>query len=344
MSEISKHAAYPLVPDLRGLVCADEVRPDLPKQNPLRLCTLRYLFIAIRAFCAHATRWGPTQIWRRMAIAARLLCAHPMALWKIVGALATPKLLKLLLKEPIVFVKFSWPIYARQFSTNQRADLLSGHYRFLVDTLRAPFLDSVIEEGVAIWRFEAGPTQIEIRLIVSYPATLGEGELDLVFRINSMDVYVLSFVIVPQRLPGTDVANLVFVSRLQGTKGRADAIRLATKSMGDVSPPLILMAAVQGMALGLGVKYVVGIDARAQIENKRWPLSPDLLSAYDEFWNSIEGVRSPAGFFEFPVPLPEKPLAMIKQNHRPRVRSRRAFRRRVSEEVRAMLESSREHA
>jgi uncharacterized protein VirK/YbjX len=176
---------------------------------------------------------------------------------------------------------------------------------------------------------------------VSYPATLGEGELNLYFQVNSVEVYVLSFIMVPGRLPGADVENSIFITRLQGTKGCADAIKLATKSVGDVSPPLILMAAVQGIATALGIKFILGINSKDHVSTDGRPPTRDLISAYDEFWVSIEGKRLPSGLFLFPIPLPDKPLVLIKQNHRPRVRSRRAFRNSVAQRVSAEIEGAR---
>jgi uncharacterized protein VirK/YbjX len=265
-----------------------------------------------------------------------------VVLSKVVNALTAPKLVKLVKKEPVIFIKFSWPIYACEFTTRERAVLFSEHYKFLQHRIRAAFLDRIIDGRVTVWDAALGSTHLQIGLAVSFPATHGEGELNLYFMVNSIDVYVLSFVIVPQRLPGAKVENSIFVTRLQGIKGRADAIRLATKSVGEVSPPLILMAAVQGIGMALGIGFVLGISAKAQVSGEGRPPSKDLTSAYDEFWDSIEGIRLPSGFYLFPIPMPEKPFVMIKQNHRPRVRARRAFRNTVTERVRAELESVRE--
>ena len=303
---------------------------------------IQYQFIAAWAFVSRTSDWGLNAILRRCAVVSRLLFLYPVAFSRIVNALATPKLLKLTKKEPIIFIKFSWPIYAHNFSVGERAALFSNHYKFLQQRFTGSFLNRIIDGRVTIWDACFESTSLRICMAVSYPATLGEGELNLHFQVNSADVYVLSFVIVPNRFPGSDLENSIFVTRLQGTKGCANAIRLATKSVGDVSPPLILMAAVQGIAMALAIRFVLGINAKEQLSSDGRPPTLDLISAYDEFWDSIEGKRLASGLFQFPIPLPEKPLALIKQNHRTRVRSRRAFRNKVTERVCAEIEDIRE--
>lgn len=341
MSEVIERPAHSFVPRSWALGCADEICSDLVKQRLQRFCMLSHLFIAIRAFYVRTAGWGPKDVFRRFLIASHLIWRYPRDLLNIAGALATPKLLGLLRKEPIIFMKFTWPVYARGFSTSERADLLSNHYRFLSQRLSSPFLSDLIEGGAVLWKEVVGATTLEIRMMVAFP-TYGEGEMNLYFNVNLEAVYILSFVVVPKHLPGSKVRNSLFVTRLQGTKGRAEEIRLASKSVGDVSPPLVLIAALQGIALGLDLSAVHGINAHAQVSGEGRPLPPDLISAYDEFWESIEGVRLPSGLYTFPIPLPEKALKRIKQNHRPRVRSRRAFRARVTEQVRAEIRNVRE--
>ena len=291
---------------------------------------------AMRAYVRKTPDWGPASILRRCAIVSRLLFLHPAAFFRVVNALSAAKLSSLVRTAPIILLKFSWPVYSNCMSAEGRAIALSHHYGILQRRLSRTLLEKIIAGRATLWEAAAGTSALSISLSVAQ-ATYGEGEMNLHFQVDSSDVYVLSFVIVPARLLGLEADSAIYVTRLQGTKGHADSIRLATKGVGDVSPALTLMAAAEGVALALGVEHILGISAKEQICSAADPPTGDFISAYDEFWRSIEGRKLTAGSFYFPVPLPEKALALIKQNHRPRVKARRAFRRAVSDRVRAQI-------
>jgi hypothetical protein len=68
--------------------------------------------------------------------------------------------------------------------------------------------------------------------------------------------------------------------------------------------------------------------------------SSQYRSAYDDFFTELGVSKSNAGFFVSPVPLPEKPVTLIKQGHKLRTREKRAFKRRIAAHVcRLLLES-----
>ena len=294
----------------------------------------------MRAYVRKTRDWGPLAILRRCAVVSRLVFYHPVSFFKVIDALAASKFASLVRKDPIIFLKFSWPVYSNGLSTADRAVLFSTHYEFLHRRIAQPFLNKLIGGRAILWEKPVGSSNLSVCLDIA-PPTYGEGELSLHFQVNSVDVYVLSFVIAPARVLGLDADHAIFITRLQGIKGYADSIKLATKSVGDVSPTLVLMAAVQGIALALGIRHVLGISAKEQVCTEGKPPTQDFISAYDEFWSSIEGKRLASGYFHFPVPLPEKSLVLIKQNHRLRVRARRLFRSDVSERVRRELEATR---
>ena len=57
------------------------------------------------------------------------------------------------------------------------------------------------------------------------------------------------------------------------------------------------------------------------------------MKAYDEFWLAVGGLRLERNMYHLSVPLPRKPLQLIKRNHRSRVLRKREFRKVVKETV-----------
>ena len=318
-----------------------ESRNTAPDQRNL-LSRAGGVIRALRAYFSKPGDWGVMLTVRRCLIAFRLLVLYPTACAKVFNALSSPKLFGLVRKAPAILIKFLWTIYSNSFSTDQRAQVVANHYEFLQRRLYSGFLERIIDGREQLWHIDTGANALGLTIEVMH-GTHGEGELAIHFQVDGADIYVLSFVIVPAGLFRLEGDHALFITRLQGTRGLADVVKLATKAVGDVSPALVLVAAVQGITKALGIRHVVGISARAQIcTGGEQPVTQDFLSAYDDFWASIEGQRMPSGEFYFPVPFPEKPLARIKQNHRQRVRIRRAFRRVVTLHVKARIECVRE--
>ena len=317
-----------------------ESRKVAPDQRNL-LDRARGLIRALRAYFSKPGDWGLMLTARRGLIAARVMLLYPAACVKVLNALSTPKLFQLVRKAPAILIKFLWTIYSNNLSTHQRAEVVANHYEFLQRRLNSGFLERIIDGREQLWHINTEANALGLSIEVMH-GTHGEGELAMHFQVDGADIYVLSFVIVPANLFHLEGDHALFITRLQGTRGLADLVRVATKAVGDVSPALVLVAAVQGFAKALGIRHVVGISARAQICTEGEPVTQEFLSAYDDFWCSIEGQRMPSGEFQFPVPFPEKPLSRIKQNHRQRVRIRRAFRREVTLHVKARIECARE--
>jgi hypothetical protein len=61
----------------------------------------------------------------------------------------------------------------------------------------------------------------------------------------------------------------------------------------------------------------------------------DFTTIYDEFWLSM-GARElgDLGYYYTPIPIPQKPLELIKQHHRNRARKRREHRAAVADQAR----------
>jgi hypothetical protein len=84
---------------------------------------------------------------------------------------------------------------------------------------------------------------------------------------------------------------------------------------------------------------------RASAPLAKAPISEEFSShyrsAYDDFFAELGATRNSAGFFVSPIPMPEKPVASIKQGHKLRTREKRAFKLQVAADVCQLLLESR---
>ncbi len=293
------------------------------------------LWLLVRTYACGVSHWAPATLRRRVVTLSKLLLS-PLSCARVVHTLAAAKLARLVRKDPTIFLKFSRFAYSSGLSIAQTAALVATHYDCLLRKVGQEFLNVIFDGRARLWDANIGAHNFGIYLS-TVPVNNIEGELTLHFRTNTTDIYVLSFIIAPAPVLGLNADHAIFVTGLQGIRGTGELVKLATKSAVDVSPPLILMAAIQGIAQALGIGHVVGINAADQVCTAGLPPTQDFISAYDEFWTSIQGRRLSSGHFSFPIPLPEKPLAQIKHNHRLRVRARRAFRNEVAVQVREVM-------
>jgi hypothetical protein len=60
-------------------------------------------------------------------------------------------------------------------------------------------------------------------------------------------------------------------------------------------------------------------------------IEDSLRRTYDAFFLSVGALQQDTGNYSLPVPLPEKPLELVKRNNRLRTRKRRAFKRHIAD-------------
>ena len=89
----------------------------------------------------------------------------------------------------------------------------------------------------------------------------------------------------------------------------------------------------------LKLEHMIGISAGTQLSLER-ARPRGLLTPYDEFWIAVGGLKLEGDMYHLTVPLAEKPLQLIQRCHRSRVRRKRAFKKLVSEQVRAKFQES----
>jgi uncharacterized protein VirK/YbjX len=265
--------------------------------------------------------------------AGRLLLNIPLHM-RVMRALAAPEVRIVKDRDPKVAFKYLTHYLARGLSRSERAEMLIGHYACLARRLNGDFLTRVCEDPLVLWEEKIEDDVFRIRLGFS-TVTHAEGDLSLVFEANALSVYQLSFTIGPGSVFGLLAPLVACVARIQGKGKGFQHIRHATKACRDVAPPLLLLAALQGVALALEITDVVGVDAGNQLSLDMGDRSDGAQapSVYNEFWLAQGASTIVRGMFHLPVPLPEKPLSQVKQGHRRRAAQRQEFRRAVTEQA-----------
>jgi uncharacterized protein VirK/YbjX len=274
--------------------------------------------------------------WRRSVRRARkgaALLTDPMTHLQVTRVLTRREVRPVVRASPRVMFKYLTDYLKTDLSRKERASILVHHYALLGSRSHEQFFRKIAEGRLELWRESFGDHAY--RILLTFPhMTDDEGDLSLVFRADETDLYVLSFTLGPGNIANLSAPSAMYIARVQG-KGRAlDRIRLATKDCLDISPPALLLAAAEGIALELDLEHMVGIGGKTQLSaDKAAPSSR--LSAYDEFWTALGGERLEGDMYHLTVPLTEKPITSIKRCHRSRVRRKRAFKALVSRNVRA---------
>jgi uncharacterized protein VirK/YbjX len=226
----------------------------------------------------------------------------------------------------------------RGFTISERTACFLHHYKRLHAGMSPSLLHRTLHEHVTIFESLADGARYEIALCYSKDIEK-EGELSLNLHVDGDIVFVLSFNIVPGWVVKSQAAEVLLITRLQGTRGYYRQIRIATKALHDVAPAALLLAALQGLAHAFGIGEMAGVCATRQSSYSE-EFSSHYRSAYDDFFAELGAARNPDGFFISPIPLPEKPFACVKEGHKLRTREKRAFKREIAADVcRLLLES-----
>jgi uncharacterized protein VirK/YbjX len=211
----------------------------------------------------------------------------------------------------------------RGLTVAERASCFVHHYRRLRAVLPERLLRQTLQHDTILC--EIGEGSNHFTLTMGLPKALDkEGEMSINLLVDGETVFVLSFAIVPGCVVKSEAADVLLISHLQGIKGAYSQIHLATKTLHDVAPGAILLAAVQGIAIAWGIGQLAGVCATRQTCYTE-DLDAIFKSNYDEFFTELGMVRHPDGFFLSPVPMKNKPLKYIKQGHKLRTKEKRAF-------------------
>jgi uncharacterized protein VirK/YbjX len=244
--------------------------------------------------------------------------------------------LRLLKARPGIVRKYLSVYLAKGFSRQTRRQIVSHHYHYLAANAAPDFYARILSQPFVLWRQADEGIPLQIALIPNLGSRY-EGELSLVFSAMEISVFELSFTIAPGVVVGSACENVMLIGRVQGGR-RFDLIRRATKACEDVSPKNLLMMAAQSFAMALELEAIAGVGNDRQVGN---PDSGDpfFLVDYDEFWQTQLAARTGGGFYELPLPLPQKPLSDVSASHRRRARNRRLYKDTVTSVVREAVQT-----
>ena len=239
-----------------------------------------------------------------------------------------PPLTEIVFTNPSFAVKYLTPDYLAQgLTVAERASCFLYHYRRLHAALPESLFRRILREEVEIHEISEDGHRFAITMGLSRPYD-EEGELSLHLRVDGPVVFVLSFTIVPGSVVQSPAAEALLITRVQGVKGCYSQISLATRTLHDVGPAALLVAALQGLAVAFAIGEIAAISATRQSCYSE-ESAASFKEAYDNFFCELGMSEGAAGFYHAPVPVQGKPLTSIKQGHKIRTKEKRAFKQEI---------------
>jgi uncharacterized protein len=252
---------------------------------------------------------------------------------EIFRILSLPAFSSLARADPEIPFKYLSTRYLyKGLSARQRAASFVHHFRFLESHLPNSVLHLQQPLEMTVFERREGDNLYAVRLDLAPHNSRYEGELRLGLLADEILIYSLQFSIVPGWIVQSKESDAVFVLCIQGSNGHYEEIRSATKAMHEVAPPALLMTALQGIAIAWGIRQMAGICAKSQYS---YDFRDEGLStqAYDDFFLALGATRTTDDYLTGPLPLPAKPLELIKNGHKSRTAKKRAFKLQISREV-----------
>jgi uncharacterized protein VirK/YbjX len=236
-------------------------------------------------------------------------------------------------------LKFAAEDYlVRGLTAQERKVCFLHHYNFLKKAVPEEMLRRILHDRVSVLEVNEEGRQYRVTAHLSRPWDK-EGELSLTLDASGIDLYVLSFSIVPGQILKLAIPDVVLVTRIQGIRGEFKGIQEATRALHDVAPAALLMAALQGLGEALGVGEIAGVAAlRQSAYNELY--KEVFVRSYDEFFLEMGLAKAEGELYRSPIPIPDKPLQEVKRGHKLRTKEKRAFKREVADSVREFVEQN----
>jgi hypothetical protein len=289
-------------------------------------------FASILSLAARKYYWAPARLAR---IALGLATNIPKQL-QIFHALAASAYSDTIKKDPRFPFRYLGEDYlARGLSYFRRASCFVHHYKRLNELLPDRFLRRILDSDVTLSELSEGNNSFRIAMSMT-KVLYQEGEMSINFEVDGAVGFVLSFTIVPGWVVEVDAPDVVLITRLQGMKGSRRQIFDATRTLHEIAPAALLVAALQGIASALNIQSMAGVCAvRQQSYNEIY--STAFKEAYDDFFTGLGATRTTESFFHSPIPLPEKPITSIKKGHKTRTRKKREFKQQLADNVYSVI-------
>lgn len=233
--------------------------------------------------------------------------------------------------NPKFAIKYlTWQYLARGLTIAERAACFLHHYQRLHTLLPDRMLRQVLHWDVLLHEIHEDNQCFSLSMGRSRPC-YKEGELSLHLKIDGEIFFTLAFTIVPGWVVQANAAEVLLISRLQGTYGcYPDQMKLATRAMHGVRPRTTLLCSLEGIAQACNIFEIAGVSAMRHSSHCA-DCEQSLLKSYDDFFADLGFVRNSANFFLAPVPIKEIPLEQISPGNRSRAKKNRAFKQQMRE-------------
>lgn len=240
--------------------------------------------------------------------------------------------------KPAFLFKYLSPRYLlRDVPVTTRTTCFLRHYLHLNTAMPQGLLRRIMLGNATIFALRNDDHLFEIAIgrsqeIADTRHIEHEGEMSIHLLVDKVYVYVLSFTVVPRWVAGCDdatqAADVLLITRVQGSLGVFPSIALAARTMHGIPPEMLLLSALHGVGMAIGVPTMAGVSAERHL---CYDQNHDAIfrKCYDEFFARAGALRNPAGFYLGTFPLPEKPLSLVKRGQKTRVRAKRAFKQQV---------------
>jgi len=261
------------------------------------------------------------------------------------GLLRIRALARFVYANPKFLFKHLPPKYLiRDLPAQTRTACFVHHYRRLHAALSERLFERLLREDVPLYQLCEGEHRYAVsmgraRSVKGTRQVDHEGEMSLNVLVDDTKVFVLSYTIVPGWVIEAPDAEVLVITRIQGSLGVFDQISQLSKAMHGIPPEMLLITALQGVSEAFGIKTMAGVSAERHL---CYELEDDALfrRAYDDLFTKIGAVKNATGFFVATLPLAEKSLAQVKRG-KSRARARRALKLQVAESACGCLRGQR---
>lgn len=216
------------------------------------------------------------------------------------------------------------------------------HYGFEDETFNTAYKYAVYRAGgLKLWQRCINGCQFAITLSMASRMD-AEGDLTIMLEADGTCLHRLSFSWIDGRYAGVAAPLVAFVARNQGSRPESHlAIAAFEQAFPHNSPSLFCTAAMQGVALAVGMTQIAAIKYSAHpVGHDASPQRAERMAgAYDHLWKLLGGVEQPGPAWLIALPYHLKPLAEVSAKHRRRAATRRAHWHEIGDAARVTLES-----
>ncbi len=241
---------------------------------------------------------------------------------RLMRVLNHPQSARITVSHPKLAFKYLDDYVSLNLSTKNRLSLLVAHYSFLQNKFKNDFLDIMENRSIQLWIDHINGATFTLKM--NFPKKLhSEGDICLTLIKDDKFVYRLIFVVADGRSFDVADENVILISSIQGVYG-IDSVKATTKACHDIHPTHMLMAAVSGIGMTMGIGTILGIKTKHQIAN-----NGNFYFSYDMFFEQYGEMIEAHSLYRIQLPYAEVPISSIKSNHKKRTMEKRIYKNEI---------------